>query len=66
MIEKDTKELFMTYAMEQSAINIFDFITLACKFFKEKDLKEILERKVQHSIEQGNLDAIPLIGLNSK
>jgi hypothetical protein len=51
--------------IEQTAINIFDFVTLACKFLDKETLFSVLQKKIVFSVKSGNLDAVPLIGFNS-
>lgn len=64
-IERDTyKELFSQIA-ESSAINLLDYVTLACKYLDKQSLVACLKRKLQYSINNGLLDAIPLVGLES-
>jgi hypothetical protein len=51
--------------IDNSAINIFDFVTLACKYLDKESLISCFKRKLQRSVERGLLDAIPLIGLEA-
>jgi hypothetical protein len=65
MIEKDGgKDLFQS-VIDQTVVNIFDFVTLACKFLDKDTLFSVLQKKIMFSVKSGNLDAVPLIGLNS-
>lgn len=64
-IERDAyKELFAQIA-ETSAINLLDYVTLACKYLDKESLVACLKRRLLYSAKHGLLDAIPLIGLES-
>ena len=41
MIEKDNKELFANMIQEAS-VNLFDFVTLACKYLDKAELISVL------------------------
>jgi hypothetical protein len=63
MIEPDLQKVFEEYAKGIQVINIFDFVALACKYLSWNQFNAVMQIKIGNSIEQGNLDAIPLIGL---
>ena len=46
-------------------MNLMDFVTLACKYLDKESLITVLKKKLQHSVNKGLLDAVPLIGLES-
>ena len=50
---------------EKNVINLFDFVTLACKFLNERDLMQVLQDKIEKDIAEGNLEVLALIGLKS-
>jgi len=63
MLEADLKKVFEECAKTNHSINIFDFVTLACKFLDHQQLQHVLSVKIEHSINKGNLDVLPLIGI---
>jgi hypothetical protein len=64
MHNKDQFKVFEEYALGDTAtINVFDFLALAHKYLPREQLKQILDLKITHSVQKGNLDAIVLLGL---
>ena len=47
-------------------INLFDYITICCKYLDENQLKQVLEDKIRSDIDKGNLQVFTLIGLKSE
>ena len=43
------KELFQQFT-EKNVINLFDFVTLACKFLNDRDLQQVLKDKIEKDI----------------
>lgn len=46
-------------------IDFLDYITILCRFLSTKDLVKRLNQIIQCGIVNGNLEILPLIGLNS-
>ena len=46
------------------AINVFDYITLACKFLNNDQLKDVLNDKIKYDVAYGNIAVIALVGLS--
>ena len=63
MLETDLKKVFEDCARSTVSINTFDFVTLACKFLDYTQLKQVLSIKIEQSVQKGNLDVLPLIGI---
>jgi hypothetical protein len=64
-IERESYRDVFAQIVETSAINLMDFVTLACKYLDKDSLITILKKKLQHSINKGLLDGVPLMGLES-
>jgi hypothetical protein len=64
-IERESYRDVFAQIVETSAINLMDFVTLACKYLDKDSLITILKKKLIHSINKGLLDGVPLMGLES-
>jgi hypothetical protein len=62
MIERNVKKVFEEYARGTTMINLFDFVALAAKYLSKEDFETTINLKIQTSIAQGTLEAIPLLG----
>jgi hypothetical protein len=62
-MEQDLKKVFEECAKTNHSMNVFDFVTLACKFLDYQQFKHVLAIKIDQSLQKGNLDVLPLIGI---
>ena len=61
-----TLQTILTDFDREFVINLFDFVTVCCKFLDSQKLQEVLKTKVRLDIERGNLQVFALIGLKSE
>ena len=58
-------EIFKDFNLKH-VINLFDYVTLACRFLNVQDLAMVLKDKIDKGIAEGNLEVLALIGLKSE
>ena len=58
-------EIFKDFTLKH-AINLFDYVTLACKFLNAQELMMVLKDKIEKDVAEGNLEVLALIGLKSE
>ena len=63
MLEDDIVKVFEEFASGTTLINLFDFLTLACKYLPVNELISVIKLKIESSIQSGNFDVIVLTGL---